>query len=106
MRPSSLWSCAGLIVLGLLQGTCGGSKSMPTGPTTPPPATQTFADEFDGPANSLPDPAKWTYDLGGGGWGNQELETYTNLPQNGHLDGMGHLIVHVERAGTGFTSAR
>ena len=29
-----------------------------------------WSDEFNGPANSAPDPAKWTFDLGGGGWGN------------------------------------
>jgi beta-glucanase (GH16 family) len=105
-RTSRTWSDAVLIALGLLAGTCGGGKTVTSTAPTPPPATQSWADEFDGPANSLPDPAKWTYDLGGGGWGNQELETYTNLAQNVHLDGMGHLIVHVERAGSGFTSAR
>ena len=29
----------------------------------------TFNDDFDGPAGSAPDPAKWTYDLGAGGDG-------------------------------------
>ena len=28
-----------------------------------------FQDEFDGPAGRPPDPARWRYDLGGGGWG-------------------------------------
>ena len=28
--------------------------------------------------NGLPDPTKWGYDLGGGGWGNSELQNYTN----------------------------
>jgi beta-glucanase (GH16 family) len=71
-----------------------------------PPAIQVFADEFDGPASSAPDPAKWTYDLGAGGWGNQELETYTNTLQNASMDGAGHLIIRAERNGTTFTSAR
>jgi len=106
-RSSRPGSRAALIVLALLAVTCGGRKSEPTAPTTPPPAGQSWADEFDGPANALPDSAKWTYDLGNnGGWGNQELETYTNLPQNVHLDGSGHLVVHVDKAGSGFTSAR
>ena len=26
--------------------------------------------------------SKWAYDLGGGGWGNNELQTYTDDPQN------------------------
>ncbi len=36
--------------------------------------TLKFDDEFNG---STINPANWTYDLGGGGWGNNELETYT-----------------------------
>jgi beta-glucanase (GH16 family) len=99
--------CAAVIVLGGLGSACGGTKSatstMPS-PTTP--SAQVWADEFNGPANSAPDPTKWTYDLGAGGWGNQELETYTNQPQNVYVDGAGHLIIHVERSGSTFTSAR
>ena len=34
-----------------------------------------WSDEFEG--NSI-DGSKWVYDLGGGGWGNNELECYTN----------------------------
>jgi hypothetical protein len=33
-----------------------------------------WSDEFNGAPGSPPDPTKWVYDLGGGGWGNQELE--------------------------------
>ncbi|HEY6389660.1 MAG TPA: hypothetical protein VIX89_00185, partial [Bryobacteraceae bacterium] len=32
--------------------------------------TLIWNDEFNGPRFSAPDPAKWDYDLGGGGWGN------------------------------------
>jgi beta-glucanase (GH16 family) len=64
-----------------------------------------WSDEFDGPANTLPNPAKWTYDLGGG-WGKNELETYTNSIKNVHLDGMGHLVIHVAATRRGYTSAR
>ena len=39
-----------------------------------------WRDEFNGPPNAPPDPSKWTYDLGNNnGWGNHELEAYTNL---------------------------
>jgi beta-glucanase (GH16 family) len=34
------------------------------------------------------------------------LETYTNAVSNVHLDGQGHLVIHVEKTATGFTSAR
>src|SRR5262249_4708868 len=32
------------------------------------------------------DSAKWSFDIGGGGWGNNELETYTNRTANAHLE--------------------
>lgn len=68
-----------------------------------------WADEFDGAANTLPDASKWTYDLGNGkdGWGNQELESYTQSLENVHLDGRGHLIIRALRdKNGGYTSAR
>lgn len=66
-----------------------------------------WSDEFNGPAGSPPDPTKWNYDLGGGGWGNQELENYTNAAENAHMDGLGHLDIHVENPSPGvYTSAR
>ena len=40
--------------------------------------TLTWSDEFDGPDGSGADPNKWTFDTGGGGWGNNELEYYTS----------------------------
>ncbi|MFL6216542.1 MAG: family 16 glycosylhydrolase [Blastocatellia bacterium] len=52
-----------------------------------------WADEFDGAAGSAPDQAKWAYDIGGNGWGNNELETYTSRTQNAFLDGDGHLVI-------------
>jgi beta-glucanase (GH16 family) len=96
------------VTLSVLAATCGGARNgPPTAPSPTPSAGQVWADEFDGPSNSPPDPAKWTYDLGNnGGWGNQELETYTSLPDNARLDGLGHLIIRAERSGAGFTSAR
>lgn len=41
-----------------------------------------WSDEFDVPG--APNPANWTYDLGTGdnGWGNQELQSYTDSPDN------------------------
>lgn len=37
-------------------------------------------DEFN--TEGVPDPTKWGYDLGGGGWGNSELQYYTNRSVN------------------------
>jgi beta-glucanase (GH16 family) len=66
-----------------------------------------WSDEFNGAPGSPPDPAKWVYDLGGDGWGNQELEVYTDNRGNSHLDGQGHLVIQALQPTPGkFTSAR
>jgi beta-glucanase (GH16 family) len=69
-----------------------------------------WSDEFNGSANTLPDAAKWNYDLGDGGpnhWGNQERETYTNSTENVFQDGNGNLVIRVlQTPGGGYTSAR
>jgi beta-glucanase (GH16 family) len=90
----------------LVHAGCGSRGSATTAPSPTPSAAQSWSDEFDGPAGALPSAAKWTYDLGGGGWGNQELETYTSAPANVHLDGSGHLVIHVDKTDSGYTSAR
>ncbi|MGE4561093.1 MAG: family 16 glycosylhydrolase [Desulfobulbus sp.] len=50
-------------------------------------------DEFDAPEGTPPDPAKWGYDLGGKGWGNQEYQYYTDQPHNAAHDGNSHLVI-------------
>ncbi len=72
-----------------------------------------WEDNFDGPAGQSPDAAKWTYDIGVGpgndGWGNAELQYYTERPENVSLDGDGNLAITSRResyAGRPFTSAR
>ena len=58
------------------------------------PLQLVWSDEFNGPADAPPDPAKWTYDLGNNnGWGNRELENYTKDPANAHMDGKGNLVI-------------
>jgi beta-glucanase (GH16 family) len=54
--------------------------------------TLTWSDEFDGPDGSAVDPTKWTHDVGGTGWGNQEREYYTDGSQNAVQQG-GYLVV-------------
>jgi len=65
-----------------------------------------WADEFNTPG--APDPAKWGYDLGAGGWGNNELQYYTNRLDNAVVSG-GTLKIVAKRenfSGSAFTSAR
>ncbi len=52
----------------------------------------TWSDEFNGPDGSAVDPTKWKHDVGGTGWGNNELEYYTDGMQNAVVQG-GNLVV-------------
>src|SRR5258708_1090711 len=56
--------------------------------------TLVWSDEFNGADGSSLDASKWTYDIGvgGNGWGNNELETYTNRTQNAHNQS-GNLVI-------------
>jgi len=47
--------------------------------------TLSWADEFNQPDNSAPDPTKWKFAVGGNGWGNQELEYYLPGRQNARI---------------------
>lgn len=49
-------------------------------PDMPTPAGYrlVWQDEFNGAGHSLPDNGKWWYETGGGGWGNNEKETYVS----------------------------
>jgi beta-glucanase (GH16 family) len=51
-----------------------------------------WSDEFIGPSGSTVDSAKWSFDIGGGGWGNNELESYTNRVDNAQVQG-GALVI-------------
>ncbi len=68
----------------------------------------TWSDDFEGPAGQLPAAANWAFDIGtgDGGWGNEELQSYTNSPANVSLDGQGNLVLTAIQEGNRFTSAR
>jgi beta-glucanase (GH16 family) len=50
-------------------------------------------DEFEG---STLDEANWTFDIGGHGWGNGELQVYTKRPENVRLEN-GHLVIEARK---------
>jgi len=59
---------------------------------------QVWGDEFDGPAGTGVDTARWRYDTGDGcpgvcGWGNNEKEFYTSDTANIALNGQGQLAI-------------
>jgi beta-glucanase (GH16 family) len=62
-----------------------------------------FSDEFS--TDGAPDPTKWGYDLGAGGWGNGELQNYTNSSNNVVVQG-GNLVITAKKTGSSYTSAR
>ena len=62
-----------------------------------------WADEFD--TDGAPDPTNWTYDLGAGGWGNGESQTYTNSLDNASVS-EGTLKITAKADGGSYTSAR
>jgi beta-glucanase (GH16 family) len=63
-----------------------------------------WSDEFD--TGTELDSEVWSYDLGAGGWGNQELQNYTNEAENVRIEN-GNLIITARETGSGgFTSAR
>ncbi len=67
-----------------------------------------WSDEFDTPGS--PDASKWGYDIGtgSGGWGNNELQYYTNRVQNVVVSG-GTLKINLFKEtfnGSNYTSAR
>jgi beta-glucanase (GH16 family) len=83
----------------------------PNGPVVWQPGNWTvvWRDEFDGPAGTPPDPTHWAHELGGTGWGNRELQDYTDSPSNAALDGDGHLLITARAETVGanaYTSAR
>jgi beta-glucanase (GH16 family) len=67
-----------------------------------------WADEFN--TDGVPDPTKWGYDIGtgSGGWGNQELEYYTNRTENVTVQNGKLKIKAIKEnySGSTYTSAR
>lgn len=69
----------------------------------------TWSDEFEGEEGNLPDPDTWSFDVGGGGFGNNQLEYNTERTENASLDGDGNLAIVARREafqGNQYTSAR
>ncbi len=68
-----------------------------------------WSDEFNGDSATKVDQTKWVYDLGKGnnGWGNGELQSYTDKTENVSLDGKGNLVIRAVETSKGvYTSGR
>jgi beta-glucanase (GH16 family) len=101
LRRSTAVAAASLLAMLLAADACGGAKASPASAPTPSPEPSpapapsgpwqlSWSDEFG--TDGAPDPGKWVYDLGGNGWGNNELETYTDRRENARVRG-GSLVI-------------
>lgn len=107
-----------IVLLTLALNACSSKEEEVLPPLVPPPSTEitdknwafestpTWADEFD--YNGAPDSKKWDYDLGGSGWGNNELQLYTNSTNNANVaNGILSITARKENMeGKSYTSAR
>lgn len=107
------------LIAGIFSVLCSCSKTDTPGGSIPPPvvttpvdkewnfeASPTWSDEFD--YTGLPNSAKWNYDIGGDGWGNNELQYYTDNIKNVEV-GNGLLTITARKEslnGKEYTSTR
>lgn len=118
MKPSRML-LVGVTVLMVLQVTAcigphGGRTVARAAPASPVPhagpwafeAAPSWRDEFD--YTGLPDARKWGYDLGGEGWGNNELQYYTDSIDNAFVgDGVLTIVARRQaKEGRNYTSTR
>lgn len=107
------------LYLTFILGACAVTAPEPTPTSVPTPMPTptaewdragwiiTWHDEFDGSELDL---KNWTFDIGGGGWGNQEWEAYTDRPENVRVEN-GMLVIEAREepeliAGRNYSSAR
>jgi beta-glucanase (GH16 family) len=88
------------------KSTTGKTISASTNVTITVALSLVWSDEFNSPG--APDPAKWGYDIGAGGWGNSELQYYTNRTDNVLVSNGTLKIIAKKEAysGSNYTSAR
>jgi beta-glucanase (GH16 family) len=93
--------------------SCTDKKNIPVIAPAPPvsdldwtfESTPIWEDNFTN--NGVPDPSKWSYDVGGSGWGNNELQYYTSGNNVGTVNG--NLVIQAKKEnleGRQYTSTR
>ena len=96
--------------------SCSSKNNSGDGGTTPPPPptpvvhewifenNASWTDEFN--TDGAPDAAKWGYDVGGNGWGNNELQNYTNGLNDSISNGTLKIVAKKVDFSNTYTSAR
>ncbi|HEX6913921.1 MAG TPA: glycoside hydrolase family 16 protein [Chitinophagaceae bacterium] len=111
MRMTSIY----ILIMALLSAACSKKSTGGGGLYNPEPPTDknwkfetnpVWADEFD--YTGVPNAAKWNYDIGGDGWGNNELEYYTNALSNAKVENGKLIITAIKEPvnGRNYSSAR
>jgi beta-glucanase (GH16 family) len=108
MGKSPLKLCGIIFSLaGLVLPLAAGNLPNHSGPASGAAAAKlslVWSDEFNGPDGSVPDAANWSYSVGGHGWGNNELEHYTDRTNNVRIED-GRLVIEArEEIGDGKTN--
>ena len=119
MKLSRMLPGGSILLIGLYLVACAGAGQGKGGAVDPAPVvskvaqdkwtfetTPAWQDEFD--YSGAPDAGKWGYDLGGDGWGNNELQDYTDRLDNAFVgDGVLTIAARREKSGArNYTSAR
>ncbi|MBP2478696.1 beta-glucanase (GH16 family) [Crossiella equi] len=105
------------VALATLLTALSAASFLPAASAAPAAWAQVWSDEFNGPNGGGVDRNKWNFDLGNGsgGWGNNELQSYTDRTSNAATDGAGNLVITARRETNGncwngrpcdYTSAR
>ena len=90
-------------------GSASGGQPSTGGATSLPGWKLVWSDEFDGASGTPPDSSKWNLVNKGDGFGNNELEFYTNRTDNAAMDGKGNLVITAKKEkyqNRDYTSAR
>lgn len=117
MTPLRLLPWLAVFGLGFLACSCDPASPRNDKPEAPPDTIPqpsddwqlVWQDEFDGPAGTPPSADRWVHDVGGGGWGNEQLEYDTARPENVSHDGAGNLVITARKENyenRQYTSAR
>jgi beta-glucanase (GH16 family) len=91
------------IVLAIVILTSFGSCTRKAASAVPAGKILVWSDEFD--RDGAPDSDKWNYSTGGNGWGNAELQNYTNKRENSEVRN-GILYINAKNDNGRWSSAR
>ena len=81
----------------LRPGRCSAPPAAAPASPAPPPGSWSGATSSTAPRARRPTRPGGSFEVGGHGWGNQELQFYTDRPSNAALDGAGDLVITARR---------